>query len=137
MSEQILQVSDDSFEADVLKAELPVLVDFWASWCVPCRQENPYLVDVYKKYQAKGFEIISFSLDREKEKQAWLDAIKQDSMSWIQVCDFNYWNSDITKAFNLFGRGIPANFLLDAEGKIIGRDIRAWKLEEYLLRYMR
>ncbi|MEJ8819152.1 TlpA disulfide reductase family protein [Lacibacter sp. H407] len=113
-----------------------ILLDFWASWCVPCRQESPYLVEVYKKYQTKGFEIISFSLDREKEKQAWLDAIVQDSMSWIQVCDFKYWNSEIAKAFNLFGRGIPVNFLLDADGKIIGRDIRAWKLEEYLLRYI-
>lgn len=114
-----------------------ILLDFWASWCVPCRQENPYLVDAYRKYKTKGFEIVSFSLDREKEKQEWLDAIVQDSMNWIQVCDFKYWNSEITIAFNLFGRGIPVNFLLDAEGKIIGRDLRAGKLEEYLLRYMR
>jgi len=112
-----------------------VLVDFWASWCIPCREEHPYQKAAYSKYRNKGFEIISLSLDQEKEKEAWLTAIKKDGLPWIQVCDFKGWGSDVVQAYNLYGKGIPANFLIDAEGRILAKDLRGQELEELLSKY--
>lgn len=102
-----------------------VLVDFWASWCGPCRQENPNNVKLYNQYKNKGFEIYGVSLDR--EKGAWLKAIKDDNLSWIQVSDLEQWNSPVVKMFDI--EGIPYTLLLDKEGKIIAKGLRGRALE--------
>lgn len=101
-----------------------VLLDFWASWCVPCRAEHPYLKQAYSKYHDRGFTIVSFSLDKLEEKNAWIDAIKKDNLPWVQVCDFKGWSGKVVNEYNLFGKGIPANFLISPQGKIIARDLR-------------
>lgn len=105
-----------------------VLVDFWASWCGPCRQENPVVVEAYKKYRGKGFEIIGVSLD--DDKASWIAAIKADDLSWLHVSDLKGWKSDLAKEYNI--RSIPDNFLLDKNGKILARGLRGKDLEEKL-----
>ncbi len=97
-----------------------VLLDFWASWCKPCRMENPNLVSNYKKYHDKGFEIYQVSLDKDKNK--WIEAIKKDGLDWIHVSDLKYWQCKSAQLYKV--QGIPANFLLDPEGKIIAKDLR-------------
>ncbi len=109
-----------------------VLLEFWASWCSPCRDEHPYLKEAYSKYHEKGFNIIGISLNKSEEKSEWLDAIKQDELIWAQLCDFKYWGGEIVNKYNLYGRGIPSNFLIDPEGKLIARDLRGNSLEEKL-----
>jgi peroxiredoxin len=97
-----------------------LLVDFWASWCGPCRQENPNVVKVYNEFHKKGFDIVGVSLDREKTD--WLKAIKDDKLTWTHISDLQYWNSAAAKLYAV--NGIPANFLLDETGKIIGKNLR-------------
>ena len=98
-----------------------VLVDFWASWCRPCRAENPNVLANYKKYHDKGFEIFQVSLD--KSKNAWIKAIKDDGLgNWYHVSDLQQWNSAPAKLYGV--RAIPSNFLLDKEGKVIGKNLR-------------
>ena len=97
-----------------------VLLDFWASWCKPCRMENPNLVKNYKKYHDKGFEIYQVSLD--KDKNAWTAAIEKDGLNWIHVSDLKYWQCKSAQLYKV--QGIPASFLLDPEGKIIAKDLR-------------
>ena len=109
-----------------------VLLEFWASWCAPCREETPYLKKAYTKFHEKGFTIISFSLDGIKTKKAWKDAIKQDSLSWPQVCDFKVWSGDVVVGYNLSGKGIPRNFLINPSGQIIAKDLRGDELQEKL-----
>lgn len=107
-----------------------VLLDFWASWCMPCRAEHPYLREVYKNYQDKGFEIFAVSLEQEGKKQAWLNAIEKDKITWPQVSDLNFFNS---KAALLYGiNAIPQNFLLDKEGKIVAKNLRGQALDTFL-----
>ncbi|MCB8994062.1 MAG: AhpC/TSA family protein [Bacteroidales bacterium] len=107
-----------------------VLLDFWASWCQPCRHENPNLVENYAKYHSKGFEIYQVSLDKTRED--WLKGIKDDKLSWTHVSELKYWESAVVKEFNI--QGIPSNFLLDKDGKIIATNLRGpdlgAKLEE-------
>ncbi len=105
-----------------------VLLDFWAAWCSPCRRENPVLVEAYKKYHSKGFEIMQVSLDKTRED--WLNAIKQDKLTWIHVSDLKYWGSAAAKLYGI--ESIPANLLLDKEGKIIARNLRGAALESAL-----
>ncbi len=106
-----------------------VLLDFWASWCQPCRTENPHLVKAYKKYHDKGFEIYQVSLD--KERKSWTNAIKNDNLkNWVHVSDLQYWNSNVVKLYNI--QGIPANYLLDKEGKILDKNLRGEALDKKL-----
>lgn len=106
-----------------------VLVDFWASWCGPCRAENPNVVKAYKKYNAKGFEIFSVSLDKDKEK--WIAAIQKDGLTWpSHVSDLMHWQSPVVQLYNF--SGIPYNVLLDKEGKIIAKNLRGEALEQKL-----
>lgn len=105
-----------------------VLLDFWASWCRPCRVENPHLVKNYKKYNEKGFEIFQVSLD--KKKESWISAIENDQLTWVHVSDLQYWNSAAAKLYQV--QAIPANFLLDKNGKIIAKNLRGDALEAKL-----
>ena len=106
-----------------------VLIDFWASWCGPCRRENPNVVKLYKKYHDRGFEIYSVSLD--KEKSAWLKAIKDDGLVWPNhVSDLNGWTSSGGKTYGIMS--VPSTVLVDKDGKIIARNLRGSELEKKL-----
>ncbi|MDI9338469.1 MAG: TlpA disulfide reductase family protein [Alphaproteobacteria bacterium] len=105
-----------------------VLIDFWASWCGPCRKENPNVVRAYQKFKNKNFTILGVSLD--KNKQSWLDAIKQDNLAWYQISDLKYWQSAATELF--YFDGIPFNVLVDPTGKIIASGLRGQDLETKL-----
>lgn len=107
-----------------------VLVDFWASWCKPCRMENPNIVAEYNKYKSQGFTVFGVSLDREKD--AWTSAIAADNLNWEHVSDLSFWNSSVVPQFGI--EGIPFSILVDKEGKIVAKNLRGpalgRKLEE-------
>ena len=105
-----------------------VLLDFWASWCGPCRAENPNVLDNYEKYHSKGLEILGVSLDEKKD--AWLKAIKDDGLEWAHVSDLKGWKNDVAKEYNI--RAVPSNFLIDKEGKIVAVDLRGEELTQKL-----
>jgi len=103
------------------------LIDFWASWCGPCRRENPNVVKVYNKYHDKGFNIISVSLDKPEQKDRWLKAIEKDQMNWNHISNLKGWNDPIAKQYSV--RSIPATFLLDENGNIIAKNLRGAALD--------
>ncbi len=103
-----------------------VLIDFWASWCGPCRKEMPTVVQAYKKYKDKGFEIYGVSLDKASEE--WMEAIKQDGITWPQVSDLKYWECEAARDYGI--SGIPFTVLLDKTGKIIAKNLRGAQLDK-------
>lgn len=105
-----------------------VLVDFWASWCGPCRNENPAVVAAYNAFRNKNFTILSVSLDQNKEK--WKQAIQADNLTWTHVSDLKYWQNEVAQLYHI--QSIPANMLLDPNGKIIARNLRGEALYEML-----
>lgn len=106
-----------------------VLIDFWASWCGPCRHANPHIVSLYEKYKDKGFKVYSVSLDKSKDK--WIKAIAADKLSWDEhVSDLKFWGSDAAKVYGV--NSIPATFLLDKEGKILAKNLKGPKLDKKL-----
>ena len=105
-----------------------VLLDFWASWCAPCRRENPNLVKAYEKYHAKGFEIYQVSLD--KTRDAWLRGIREDGLHWIHVSDVKFWQSVVVPVYDI--QGIPMSLLLDKQGRIIAQNLKGEMLEQEL-----
>ena len=109
-----------------------LLVDFWAAWCPPCRQENPNVVKIWKEYNAKGFDVFGVSLDRSKED--WVKAISDDQLTWTHVSDLKYWDCAPAKLYAV--NSIPASFLLDGNGVIVGHNLRgealAAKVKEVL-----
>ena len=123
-----LSVSDESFEADVIGSSKPVLVDFWASWCKPCRMENPNVVAAYNKFKNKNFTILGVSLD--EDKNAWLGAIKKDGLNWQHISDLKQWESMVIPLYQF--DGIPYNVLLDPQGVVIAEGLRGADLEAKL-----
>jgi len=107
-----------------------VLVDFWASWCGPCRHENPNVVKAFNRFKNQKFTIIGVSLDRPNAKDKWLAAIHKDGLTWTQLSDLKFWDSRVAGMYAV--RGIPQNFLLDPDGKIIAKNLRGDDLEAKL-----
>lgn len=120
-------VNGQPLRLDDIKGKF-VLVEFWASWCGPCRAENPNLTQQYAKYKSQGFEVIAISLDDHKDK--WLEAIAKDKLPWIHVSDLKGWNNEVGRQYGI--RAVPANFLLDENKHIIALNLRGEELNKKL-----
>jgi len=108
------------------------LVDFWASWCRPCRGENPNIVKAYEKYKSKGFTVVGVSLDEDAE--LWKRAIKQDNLTWTHMSDLKLWNSAVVAQYNI--SSVPASFLVDKNGKILAKNLRGAALDLKLMQLL-
>lgn len=128
---KIPDVNGDSISLSSFRGKY-VLLDFWASWCVPCRKENPHVIEAYKMFKDKNFDILGVSYDYPNSKESWLNAIKQDGLTWTQVSNLSGWKDPTAKLYNI--SGIPSPFLIDPEGKIVakGFSLREEKLIETL-----
>jgi peroxiredoxin len=103
------------------------IIDFWASWCGPCRKENPNVVALYDEFHSKGLNIIGVSLDKPEAKEAWIQAIATDKLTWPQVSNLMFWEDPVAKMYGV--QAIPATFILDSSGKIVARDLRGAALK--------
>lgn len=115
---------DTPLSLSSLKGKI-VVIDFWASWCGPCRRENPHMVELYKEVNEKGVEFLGVSLDKDKEN--WLKAIEDDGLVWKHVSDLQYWNSEAAKMYGI--SGIPATVLVDQNGVIVAKNLRSAELK--------
>lgn len=122
----------DPFQLSSLKGKY-VLVDFWASWCGPCRAENPNVVKAYNNFKDKNFEIVGVSLDDSKEP--WLQAIKKDGLPWIHVSDLKGWQNEVAVEYDV--KAVPQNFLIDPNGIIIAKNLRGEELQKRLAELIR
>ena len=107
-----------------------VLIDFWASWCGPCRAENPNVMRAYNEFKDKGFTVLGVSLDNQKTRDAWVRAIKTDGLTWTQVSDLKSWDNSVARAYEV--SAVPQNFLLDPQGKIVAINLRGDALQSTL-----
>ncbi len=107
-----------------------VLLDFWASWCVPCRIENPNVVKAFQTYKDKGFTVLGVSLDRPGKQQAWLEAIHKDNLTWTHVSDLKFWDNEVARMYGI--NSVPSNFLIDPAGKIVAKNLAGEGLLEKL-----
>ena len=114
-------------ELNKIKGKVTI-VDFWASWCKPCRTENPNLVKLYNKYHSKGLEIISVSLDRKSQKDFWIKAIEKDQLSWYNISNLKFWQEPIAKLYGV--NSIPATFIIDKNGILIAKKLRGSQLDQ-------
>jgi peroxiredoxin len=107
-----------------------LLLDFWASWCGPCREENPIVVKAYQQFKDKNFDILSVSLDKSGHRKLWIKAIHDDNLIWQQVSDLKFWDNEVAQLYGV--RSIPQNFLIDPQGKIIAANLRGDALVQKL-----